>query len=248
MEITPNEIFSNIKKNGSNISIFEEGINGELLFEFVEFLSNSKPNDFKSDDLDNDIDELFNENTSIERKKTLLVILSFRDDIKAYRAIEKYSKTADDELHSWSLMILQQSRMVIEGALTNENRIYVSSGMGGKGDKLRYMGVFSLENKDEIFSDFQMNLVKKEIEFTLNKNEGELENVEFYSKYITFTFLIPLDVTFIKILETVIDDCNEFGNFLSEDVFVTTSELKNESDIEELIKESIEHKNTVEYS
>lgn len=239
MDETTSEILDNLKNN-SNVSVFEEGVSEELLIEFVKFLTEANPNDFISNDINKDIEELFDKDTSIENQKIILVKLSFSENVKAYRAIEKFSKIEENELHSWSLMILQQSRMIIEGSLSKEDRIYVVSEMGGKGNKIRHMGVFSLKNQEEKFSKYQTDLVQNELKYTLERNGNEIEDIKLYDTYITFIFLTPFDSKIIDILENVIFDCNEFGDFLNEDVFITTTKLENENDIKELIENSKE--------
>ena len=55
------------------------------------------------------------------------------DDVGAYRSIEKYSKNADDELKHWSLLALQESRMLLQSKLLDQSQIFISTGLGGEG-------------------------------------------------------------------------------------------------------------------
>ncbi len=237
-DIIADRILEKIKDGNSNFSVFEEGTNFDLQMDYADFIVKQKKEDLNSENLDQDIEELFSEEVDIEKKKLLLVRLSFEDDVKAFRALEKFAEIDDnEELHDWGVLTLQQSRILIETALTDENRIYISSGMGGVGNKLRFFSIFSTLNKT-VFNDLQKTIVEKEINYTLPTHEGVVEEVIFYDTYVTFTSLIPIDVSLKDVLNKVVDDCNVLGNFLSESIFVTNVKRLNEEEIDELINKS----------
>ena len=233
-DIIADKILDKIKSGDSNFSVFEEGTNFDLQINYADFIVKQKKEDLKSNDIEKDINELFSDNTDNERKKLLSARLSFVDDVKAFRALEKFADIENNELHDWAVLTLQQSRILIETALTDESRIYISSGMGGVGNKLRFFCIFTTLNKTK-FIDLQKSIVEKEINYTLPLYDGVVEEIIFYDTYVSFTSLIPINISLKDVLNTVVDDCNILGEFLSESIFVTNVKKLNKEEIEELI-------------
>jgi len=230
---------SKLKKSFSNVKIFEEGIDLETQLEFEKttkiFIKENKE---KTEVLISEND-LFNEGIATDIKKNLLIELSFSDDVKAYRLIEKFQNECVPELKKWAALALQKSRAHIEHSLSNEDKVYISSGLGGLGDKLRYFFVLSAKD-DIIFNDLHKNIIKKEIDFTISKYQGIIEDVLFYNYYVTIVCLVPLQHSLDKIFKNILDDCNELGNFLSDKIIATNTEKINEETIEKILNEDPE--------
>ena len=81
---------------------------------------------------------LFSEELPVENKKRILVELAHLGTVESYRAIEKFLKCCDEELKGWTLLSLQECRLFLEGDLLDDNKGFISTGLGGKGGKLRY--------------------------------------------------------------------------------------------------------------
>ncbi|MDA3891733.1 MAG: hypothetical protein PF517_08735 [Salinivirgaceae bacterium] len=217
-------------------NILEEQIDVKVQMEYFKFSKKHKKNiDKKSQiDLDN-IPNINNEELDIEEKKKTLVELAYIDDPKAFRFIEEYIKTAPKELKDWVLLAMQQSKMLLESSLLNENQIFISTGLGGKGNMLRYFIVLIGEGITE-FAEFQQKMVSSEFEFALKNNNCQLEKIEFEEKYVTMTALIPFDVAFQKVFRTTLAECNQYGNFIKPNFLVTNVKTLNITEIKDFIE------------
>ncbi len=164
----------------------------------------------------------------------MLARLSFVDDVKSYRAIEKYTKLLDDELHDWAMLVFQQSRILIETSLTNDKKIFIASGMGGIDNKIRFLGIFKSNGRKK-FENWQKNIIEKELLFTLPQYEIIVEEINVYETFVSFLCLVPINVSTKKMFRKVLNDCNEIGDFLSEKIFVTNMKKLSKNEISELI-------------
>ena len=125
--------------------------------------------------------------------------------------------------------------MLIEGSLLNERQIFVSTGLGGRGNLLRYF-VGLVGHGIEEFEPYQQHIIQSEFETALRTNRSELEKVEFQGRYAALTMLIPLDVPFHDVLLRAVEECNQYGNFLEEDFLVTNVRMLSFDDMEEIVK------------
>ncbi|MCF6365855.1 MAG: hypothetical protein L3J35_06585 [Bacteroidales bacterium] len=228
-----------LKKSFSNVKIFEEGIDLETQLEFEKMTKLFIENNKEKTEVFISENDLFNESIETEFKKNILIELSFSDDVKAYRLIERFQNECIPELKKWAALALQKSRAHIEHSLSNEDKVYISSGLGGLGDKLRYFFVLSAKD-DLLFSDLHKNILKKEIEFTISKYQGIVEDILFYDYYVTIVCLVSLHHSLDKIFKNILDDCNELGDFLSDRVIATNTEKINEDTIEKILNEDPE--------
>ncbi len=179
---------------------------------------------------------LFNTNLPFDGKKRVLGLLAHLETILAYRQIEKYVNTPDnDELKQWAVMALQECRMFLESELLEENTGILLSGLGGKGDRMRYYCmVFPFD--DNTFSKKQMKMVLDEFHIVCKDHRSVVEASNSAENYIGMTLLIPLDVAVGTVIESGINKCNEMGEFVFEHYYVTNQNIPDESEIDEIIR------------
>ncbi len=179
---------------------------------------------------------LFNTNLPFDGKKRVLGLLAHLETILAYRQIEKYVNTPDnDELKQWAVMALQECRMFLESELLEENTGILLSGLGGKGDRMRYYCmVFPFD--DNTFSKKQMKMVLDEFHIVCKDHRSVVEASNPAENYIGMTLLIPLDVAVGTVIESGINKCNEMGEFVFEHYYVTNQNIPDESEIDEIIR------------
>ena len=228
-----NELLS---KAGSQLNILEEEIDVKVQHQYMKLLEELiKGGDFKvmSKEAIAHAQDLFDETIDEEEKKTLLAILSTVNDISIYRTIETFQKK-DTPLKAWATVALQQSRMLIQSTLLDESAIFVSTGLGGHGTLLRYFCVY-IANEGITLQPFQWDIVKKETELVIVKNQGEIEQSDHYDKYITFTLLLPFEANLKDIFYSIIEECNTYGNFLRENMIITNVKKLSIDEIEEFI-------------
>ncbi|HEX2937097.1 MAG TPA: hypothetical protein VHO72_17210 [Bacteroidales bacterium] len=202
-----------------NYNVLEEQINIDVQMEYFESSKEIK-NSVDAVDTLNTSDNLFSESVSIEDKKLLLVQLASIGKVEAFRTLEKYNNNPDPELKDWSTLAMQESRMHLESSFLDENQVFISTGLGGKGKKLRYFIVF-LAKDEVILDDFQRRIVEKEVGYIFQKNDSEIEETTSAGSFIIMKALIPIPVAIQEILEEAIAECNQYGNFLQTNFIIT---------------------------
>ncbi len=236
-----NEINDFLQNLPKNFSILQEEIDIEIQMKYFERIKHLKKTvKIELDELPIKIAELNISETSEEEKKDILIQLASVDDVKAYRAIENFNRdTSDTTLKSWSTLALQESRMMMESSLLDESQVFISTGMGGKGNKLRYFIVGFL-NEDIEFTDAQKNLLLKEFEYSLHQHNSEIEETEFNGKFALITALIPIKEPIKDILKNAIDECVGLGMNLSEHFLVTNVKKMGIEEIQQFLTEEID--------
>lgn len=203
-----------------NFSILEEQIDVELQMEYFEF-TKDKNNNKGIEDFEAAEQQLYDPGTEETEKKQLLVRLAGHDKVEAFRIIERFRAQADGTMRNWAILAIQESRMILQSSLLDEQQVFISTGLGGRGQNIRYFITLLNQDPEEEFTDTQKKLIKTEFQFFLNKSEGELEEMNFVNGFATGLFLFPLKKNLQDIFKSFIDECNQYGNFLREDVIIT---------------------------
>ena len=197
---------------------------------FDELRSENKP--FVRDE---EIGILFSPDASIAEKKRSLVLLSSIPDVSAYRSIETYqSSPLEPELKNWSSIALVGSRIVLNSDLSGKQQVFISSGLGGHNNKLRFFSLFTSPLR-ETFSDLQKQILEREFKFQLEKADVEIETFEIEVNYFSILVLFPFDTDVRAILKAAIDECNQYGNFIDNKFLFTNVKVLSESEIEQLL-------------
>ena len=185
---------------------------------------------------DEEVSILFSQREDIERKKRSLTLLASIPDVGAYRTIETYhSSPADKELAYWSSMALVSSRIILTSDLSGQQQVYISSGLGGLDKRLRFFSLFTSNNRRE-FTDLQKEMIEREFTFHLNSTDVLIEKFEIGNNYFTLLLLFPFDEDIKLRLNSAVEECNQYGNFLDTKFLFTNVKILNEKEIEILIK------------
>ncbi|MDL2265558.1 hypothetical protein LJC57_06970 [Parabacteroides sp. OttesenSCG-928-G07] len=184
---------------------------------------------------------LLSEETTADEKKRILSLLAISKSIKAYRLLEKYSKQPDPVISDWAYMALMESRISLESELSDEKQIYISTGLGGRDEKLRfYVLILSVGGKS--LQDYQRQVVEREFEYYLPQKGCEIERLTIEDKYVELLFLLPVKADIKGILDQVITECNQYGNFLSPIYTITNVKELTPQEIEDLIRKNGDNK------
>lgn len=234
-----NEFFyNNIQKAFENFpeefNILEEQIDIEIQMQYFRFVSKIREKTDPVEILENS-GELFMEETSPDRKKEILALLSVIDDVKAYRAIEKFVTLSEGPIKQWAVLALQESRILLQSSLLDEQQIFISTGLGGKGKKLRYFVVFLNSSPDTALNNTQQKLLQEELIFELEKNQGEFETINFIEGFSTALLILPLKIDIRAIFRNIVDECNQYGNFLKTDLIITNVKTLSKEEIIDLL-------------
>lgn len=220
--------------NPANLNILEDQVELEIQMEYFD-LSKKVNTKLNIEKLKSQKDNLFNDELSVDDKKKLLCQLATLEDVAVYRSIEKFFKEAPEELHKWSALAYQQSKMVIQSSFLDESQVYISTGLGGKGTKLRYNVVFMSDTTKKLTA-IQNKVIKNESELLFKQNNIELENITYFNKFISLIVLVPISVNLKTIFNNIITECNQFGGFLKDNFIITNVKILEEDEIKKAIK------------
>lgn len=236
-----NDIFERFRNSFSNMQghfhILEQRVPVELQMEYFKYSEQlrKEKSDLTDEAYQMYINNLSDRETTTERKKYVLSALATSSEVKAYRLLEKYVEHPDPDVSDWAYMALMESRISLESELSEEKQIYISTGLGGKGEKLRfYVLLLAAENKP--FKEYQRQTIEREFEYYLSKEECEIEELKIEDLYVELVFLIPVRSNLKAILDNVICECNQYGNFLSKSFTVTNVKELDQTEITEILE------------
>ena len=230
-----NNLRANINKQGiDSFHVLEDLVPIEEQMEYFKYFDDLK--DRKATFVrDIEIEMLFSADASIEQKKESLALLSSIPDVKAYRAIETYhSSPSEPELRNWSAIALLGSRIGLDSEFSGKPQIYISSGLGGHDKKLRFFTLF-ITNSQENLTEVQKKLVEEEFRFQLENADVEIEAFEIKDNYFTLLFLFPFKTDVRAILQSAIEECNKYGNFLDTKFIFTNVKIFSDEEIQKLL-------------
>jgi hypothetical protein len=168
-------------------------------------------------------------------KKEILARLASIEKVECYRAIESFQQRAREPLLSWAILALNESRMLLESEIMDENMVFISTGLGGKDEKLRYFVV--LMSKTGIaLSPSQQMVIRNEFEDILKKFDAVVEESDFSGYLATILLLLPMTHSLKLVFKEAIDACNRYGDFLNDDFIVTNVKILSFGEIEEFLK------------
>ncbi|MGM0620878.1 MAG: hypothetical protein ACQETJ_07530 [Bacteroidota bacterium] len=225
-----------IEELPGDFSILEEQIDIGDQMKYFEFSKEIREKDIGKECFENR-EELFLSETPDERKKEILSAIAAVDEVKAYRTIEKYLEKPDKELRNWAVLALQESRMLLKSSLLDEKQVFISTGLGGKGKKLRYYVVFINRERNSMLNPTQQKLVKDELIFALKDNEGEFESIDFFEGFSTSLILLPLKTDIKHLFNNVVAECNQYGNFLNDDMVITNVKVLSRGEIIQMLNQ-----------
>ncbi|MDR0393979.1 MAG: hypothetical protein LBH77_02355 [Tannerella sp.] len=216
--------YESFRNMGGHFHILEHRVPVEQQMEYFKYSDRIRKEVHEMNDMDYEkyMMDLRDNELSGDEKKHVLSILASSKQVRAYRLLERYAQQhPDPELVNWAYMALMESRITLESELSGEKQIYISTGLGGKGQKLRFY-VLILSSEGMPFLDYQRKVIEKEFGYALPKEDCEIERLTIGYKYVELVFLTPVKVDIKKMLEDVIRECNLYGDFLSE-IFTVTN-------------------------
>lgn len=233
----------------SNFYLLEEEIDVKIQNKYFK-QSRHESELIDEEEVLNKADLLHNDEIDVEDKKQILAQLATVTDIKAYRILEKeYGQFEDEELNLWSILAYNEARMILNGSLKDEQQIFISTGLGGKDSKFRYFVVLFPHDDLETFSNFHREFVTKEVDFTLQRNGGNLETtIEVTNEYMSFKVLIPIKADIRKLFKKVLDNCNQLSPFVNDKFILTNMEEMDEVEINRFLETAGDDENEIENS
>jgi hypothetical protein len=228
-----NDVFKkfqrSLKKSDVTFHILETSVPIEKQIGYFRYSESVRAH--KTDDtVEKQIEILNSGGSTYEEMKYALTFLAISGDVKAYRALEAYSKDPKADLSDWAALSLLQAKVTLEYEFSNEKQVLISAGLGGKGTKLRFFAFFKSE-KLIPFSKYQRNLIEKEFSFVIRKNRGVPVELIVGSNYFSLLFLSDLNADIMMLLKNTVWECNKYGNFINSDFVVTNVRVYSDEDI-----------------
>ena len=90
----------------------------------------------------------------------------------------------------------------------------------------------------------QRKLLHDELKYVLERNDGELEEFTEMMDFTTAVVILPIKAALKDVFRGVIDECNQYGDFLKEDMVITNVKRLNPVEIVDLLNQqkSLEEK------
>jgi hypothetical protein len=215
-----------------NFYILEEEIDIEIQNKYFKH-SRKFADEFSKDEVMNKVPRLSDTDVSNEDKKHILAQLAGLRDVEAYRVLEKKCRQFEnEELNTWSVLAYNESKMILNGSLKDEQQVFISTGLGGKDGKFRYFVALLAHEKIKEFSSFQKEFINKELEFTLKQNDSCLEKIlESADDYLSYKVLIPVKTNVPRLFKQIMKNCNQLAPFISKQFIITN--------VSEMLKDEI---------
>jgi predicted Zn-dependent protease len=121
-----------------NFSVMEEVVDVDIQMDY--FKKAKQLNRKLSDkELELKINELFDNQIDIETKRNNLILIAGSDTPQAFRAIEKLKNQTEknSDLYGWVCMAYYENKTNLESSLLEQNQVFISTGLVGKGKTLR---------------------------------------------------------------------------------------------------------------
>jgi hypothetical protein len=215
-----------------NVAVLEQQIDADIQMEY-NLLAEQKM-DSDPDEILQKKDTLHSSGYSIEYKKKYLVELAKIGTLESHQILENYITVPDKELKEWAVLAFQENKMLLESSLMDENQILISTGLGGKGMKLRYFTVLQTLT-GRVFSNYEKKLIKSEMQFSLKNSHGELESIHFSGELCRILSVIPLQIPIQPLFDKVIEECNMYGDFLDCECLITNVRILSGKQIRNLM-------------
>lgn len=235
------DVFAKFRDSFSKIDghlhVLEQRVPVELQMEYFRYSDQIRKERSGLTDIEYDsfIDTLNDEETSTEYKRYILSSLANSHQVRAYRALENYVTHPSDDVTNWAYMALMESRISLESELSDEKQIYISTGLGGRGEKLRFYMMFPAKNKIP-FIPYQKQIIEREFAYYLEKDACEIERLSVHDVFMELVVLVPVRLNIKVILDKIITECNLYGDFLYDSYTITNVKEFTEDEARDILE------------
>lgn len=241
MDMQRNDIFNQFQKflheTDGDFHILEQRVPVEVQMDYFNHSGRMRksPPQLSEADCEKSLARLQSPDTPEKQKKRLLSALAVSRQAKAYGVLKQYVAECDPELSHWAYMALMESRMTLESDLSDEKQIYISTGLGGEGQRLRFF-ILLVASSDAPFLDYQRQVIEREFAYFLSRENGKIERMTVRERHVEFLVLLPIQTNIKYLLENIIRECNQYGDFLSENMTVTNVKELTGEEITKILK------------
>ena len=168
-------------------------------------------------------------------QKTYIIRLANSRLPKAYTYLKRLAELCEiPELKNWIYMATVDIQMALESELSGEKQVFVATGLGGKGEKLLFC-ILLYSRTLTPFEPYQCDIIERELEYFFPRRDCEIDRIEVGDVYVKLLLYIPFRANIRQIMAEAVDNCNEYGNFLSEHYTITNVKELDEEEVKEAI-------------
>lgn len=221
--------------NPQRFNVIEEPIDMELQINYLKRSKRLRKQRKKLEDVLAQLPLLYDEHTRLEEKRDLVIILAGFDQVEAFRALEAYKQVADGDMKPYIALAYQEAKIALESSLLDEKFTFISSGLGGKGTKLRFF--ICLFHADmQAYSAVQQKILRNELNYVFSQHQAECETIEFSGSFAKIFALMPFTAEAHTIVAQVAKECNsQHDTFISSDFILTNVKSLDDSEIERYV-------------
>ncbi|MDR1119405.1 MAG: hypothetical protein LBM08_00630 [Dysgonamonadaceae bacterium] len=232
------EIRHSLSKVKEHLRILETNVPVEKQMEYFHFSENVRRNAaVKPIPVEEQINIINTPDSPEEDKKYYMAVLAQSGNVLAYRALESYASHPNPELKDWADMSLMVARVSLEMELSGEKQIFISTGLGGRGSKLRFFALLKSKHLKP-FSSYQKELIEREFPFQIEKNEGFIDELHIEENYVTLLFLIEISINIKGVLDNLIVECNQYGDFMDAGYLLTNVKIYSPKEIQKELEKT----------
>lgn len=177
---------------------------------------------------------------SVEKKQNLLLNLANSKNPVSFRLLKQYvADGPDPDVADWAYLALMEIQIALESDYSDERQIYISTGMGGKGTKLRFY-VLLVSAGGKPFESYQRQVIEREFTYAFSQVDWEIESLHIADNYAELLLLIPIAGNIKKVMGDTIQECNEYGHFLSDRYNITNVKPLTEEEIQKILEKEDE--------
>lgn len=217
--------------------LLERSVPLEKQVEYFKFSSRLRksPAQLKDEDFERFLSELNDPGFPQKEKQKILSTLAVSKQAKAYGILKRYASEADADLSDWAHMALTESRITLEFEFSGEKQIFISTGLGGKGKRMRLFVLLTAVSNAP-FLDYQRRIIQQESIYFLSAAGCRIERLTVKEAHAEIVLLLPIHTDIRRVLTELILECNLYGNFLSQNLTVTNVKELDESEIAQILK------------
>ncbi len=208
-----------IRENGGEIQIMEREVGLDTQMAYMRMAKEVKSN-LRPDVVMAGKYELWDDSSSRQSKRKKLASIASLGSPDAIRTLQSYQEAPDRGLEDWTYLALQECKLVFQASMLDHPPMFISTGLGGRGQKLRFFGAFF--SQDGLpFDKNRQKVISGEVEYMFRKFSGKLEFIAFSGQFVTFWGLVPIDVSLNEKVQAAIEESNLLGAGLRKDFVLT---------------------------
>jgi len=215
--------------------IVEEEIDPFTHKEYYHYVSKIDVGQYVESDILLEGEKLGDSTVPLAVKKRIIAILAQIGTVKAYRVIERNVEQAEGELKHWSRAGLHHCRMRLESSLGDSRVGMISTALGGRDHRLRYIVVIGFLNPD--LHPEQKRIIEESFQHACCHHDSVVEDVHLNNSYVTVSLLVSIDIAVGTLIEESIHAANERTYCLYEGYYVTNVKQPTEEEINRYLKD-----------